>query len=131
MNLNDVFDTLGDALATIDDLRVFDYFADRIIVPGVVVSFPETFNFDTAYKRGADRLTIPIIVVTGRLDARTSRNILSEYAASTGTKSVKQKLESFQTDIWDTLRITGVSFGILSYNGIEYLGATFNADVIG
>lgn len=131
MNLNEVFDTLGDALATIPDLRVFDYFADRVTVPGVVVSFPETFNFDTAYKRGADRLAIPVILVTGRLDARTSRSILSEYCASTGTKSVKAKLESYNTEIWDSLRVTGITFGILSYNGIEYLGATFNTDVIG
>jgi hypothetical protein len=46
-------DDLGAALETIDGLRVFPYWADKIVPPAAIVGFPESLDFDETMGRGA------------------------------------------------------------------------------
>lgn len=72
-------DELGDVLATIEGLRVYPFSADRIVPPAAVVAWPDEYNFDAAMTRGADRLTVPVTILAGKIDARSARNTLAAY----------------------------------------------------
>lgn len=130
MNLADVMDDLGTALETITDLRVFPYWADRITPPAAVVTWPE-ITFDETYGRGSDRLEISVITLTGKVDARSARDLAAQYANGSGSTSVKTAIESYAASAWDSARVQRVEFGVISVAGVEYLAATFSVDIIG
>lgn len=131
MNLADVMDELGEALATIDDLRVFPYWADRVTPPAAVVAWPDPLTYDSTMARGADRQEIPVIIVVGKIDARTARNALAKYAEGSGASSVKQAIDSYEATSWDSARVVRAEFGVFVIAGNQYLGITFYVDIIG
>lgn len=94
MNLADVMDQIGDRIDTIDGLRVYRYPPDNVQVPAAVVTYPEDYTFDATYGRGMDRLTLPVIVMVGRVSDRKSRDQLAAYCDGSGEKSLKAAIES-------------------------------------
>ena len=131
MNLADVMDDLGLALSTIDGLRVFPYWADKIVPPAVVVAWPEPLEYDSTMGRGSDRQSVPVIVIVGKIDARTSRDLIAQYANGAGVASIKQVIESYEASAYDSARVTQCDFGTLQVNGNTMLSATFTVDIIG
>lgn len=131
MDLFDVSTDLGAALDTIDGLRVFDYWADRITPPAAVVEWPESIAYDAAMARGADRLTLPVLVAVGKADARSAWEQLAAYAAGSGASSVKAAIERHPPISYDSARVTRVEFGVTVVASVEYLAATFTVDLIG
>lgn len=131
MNLGAVMDDLGTALETIDGLRVFPYWADRVQPPAAVVAWPDPLTYDAAMRRGGDQAEIPVIVMVGKVDTRTARDALSRYADGTGTHSVKVAVESHTPTAYGSARVTRVEFGVISVASTEYLAATFYLDIIG
>lgn len=130
MNIADVMDELGAALETIPDLRVFPYWADRVTPPAAVVTWPEV-TYDLTFVRGGDRLEIPLITLTGKVDARSARDLAAQYADGSGTHSVKVAVESYAATGWDSARVERVEFGVTSVAAVEYLSATFYVDIVG
>jgi hypothetical protein len=132
MNLGDVMDDLAAALGTIDGLRVFPYWADRISPPAAVVAWPDPLTYDAAMARGADRAEIPVIVLAGRVDARSARDVLGRYCDGAGAHSVKAAVDGYDTaTAYDSARVMRVEFGTIIVSAIDYLAATFYIDVIG
>lgn len=131
MNLADVMDDIGTALETITDLRVFPYWADRVTPPAAVVTWPDPLTFDQTMGRGSDRMTVPVIVMVGKVDARTSRDVAGAYADGSGTQSVKAAIEGFAATAYDTVRVERAEFGVITINGVELLSITFFVDVFG
>lgn len=124
-----VMDALADAVATVPNLRAFPYYADRVVPPAAIVGWPEEFTFDTGMGRGSDRCQIPLIVVVGRTDARSSRDALAKYVAGAGPASVKAAVESFETDAWSSVRVAGVEFAAIEIAGTPFLSCTFTIDI--
>jgi len=131
MNLGAVMDDLGAALDTIPGLRVFPYWADKVTPPAAVVTWPDPLTYDTAMVRGADTAELPVYVVVGKVDARSTRDRLAQYADGSGTHSVKAAVESYAATAYDIARVNRVEFGGISIGGTEYLAATFYIDITG
>jgi hypothetical protein len=131
MDLADVMDDLGAALETIDGLRVFPYWADKITPPAAIVGFPESLDFDETMGRGLDRMDIPVIVLVARRDGRSTRGRLTRYVAGSGDESVKAAVEGYAATAYQSARVERVEFGAATVAGIEHLSATFSVDVIG
>lgn len=131
MNVGSVMDALGSALETIDGLRVFPYWADRVTPPFAIVEFPEKIDYDLTMVRGGDRLSIKVIVGVARTDARTARDVLAVYADGSGASSVKAAIEAHTATAYGSVRVQSADFGLVTVAAVEYLAATFTVDIIG
>lgn len=131
MDINAVMDQIGTQLDTISGLRVYDYLADSVAPPAAIVYFPQELEFDQTYGRGMDRLTLPILVVVGRVSDRASRDKLVAYANGSGSSSIKAVVESGTYTAFHTVRVTMVEFDIARINEVDYAGALFMLDIAG
>jgi hypothetical protein len=131
VNVAEVMDELGTVLATIEGLRTFPYNADRITPPAAIVGWPDPISYDATMVRGADRMTLPLIVVVGRYDARNTRTRLAKYLDGAGADSVKTVLEAAEHTSFDSLRVTEARSDSYQIGGVEYLGAEFSLDIVG
>lgn len=129
--LNNVIDQIGTQLDTIAGLRVYDYPADRIVPPAVIVAYPESITFDETYGRGMDRLTLPILLMVGKVSDRASRDALSVYVDGAGAKSVKAVVESGVYTAFHTVRVMNAEFDIVTVAGVDYAAALFDLDIVG
>jgi hypothetical protein len=93
MDLAAVMDEVAARLDTIDGLRVYAYPADNVHPPAAVVTYPD-IAFDSAYQRGSDRMTLPVVLLIGKVSARASRDLVAVYAHGSGVKSIKRVLEA-------------------------------------
>lgn len=131
LDVNAAMNGLGIRLATVAGLRVYDYPPDTIAPPAGIVSYPETIEFDQTYAAGADRATIPVHVLVGKVSDRATRDALGAYVARTGATSVKTALEADPTlaGVVDSLRVRGATFSNMTVGGGEFLAATFDVEV--
>lgn len=131
MLLSAVMDDLGAALGQINGLRVFPYWADRIAPPAAVVTWPDPLTFDAAMGRGGDRCEVPVIVLVGKVDARTSRDLLARYADGSGPQSVKRAIEEYEATAYASARVMRAEFEVMSVASLDYMAATFRVDIVG
>ena len=131
MNLAAVMDDLAAGLETIDGLRVFGYWVDRVNPPAAIVAWPDPLSYDNTMGRGGDRTTIPIYVLAGRVDQRSARDTLARYCDGSGTHSVKQAIDGHAATAYHSARVTRADFDSITVAGVDYLAATFQVDVIG
>jgi hypothetical protein len=130
VNLPDVYSEVGAALKP-TGLRVYEFGVNTATAPAVLFDLPLDMEFDTTFARGADRFTLPIRVIVGKVDARASFDAILGYTSGSGDKSVKAAVESGTYTTLDSIRVTTADLGILTLAGVDYLGATFNLDIIG
>ncbi|MEU7817062.1 hypothetical protein [Pseudonocardia sp. NPDC049154] len=131
MNLAAVMDDLGEALKTIEGLRVFPYWAESVQVPAAVIGWPDPLTYDVAFARGADQVELPVICLVGKVDARTARDRAAAYANGSGPSSVKAAIEAHTPTAYSTVRVARCEFGTYIVASVEYLAATFFLDIIG
>jgi hypothetical protein len=131
MNIADVMIELADQLDTIDGLRVHAYLADSINAPAAVVGLPETYTFDATYGRGMDRMTLPVMVLVGKVSDRTVPARLGKYMDGSGSASFKQVLEGGTYTAFDMCRVMNAETDVIEVAKVEYWAATFNVDIAG
>lgn len=131
MNLADVMDEIGTALEGIDGLRVFPYWADRITPPAAIVAWPDPVTYDATMGRGADQMTLPLFVLVGRFDARSTRDRLAVYLDGSGDSSVKAVLEAHTWTSCDSVRVASATVDSYTVAAVDYLGAEFSLDIFG
>ena len=129
LDLAAVMDAIGVRLATIAGLRVLDYPADQANPPQAIVSLPETVEYDSVMGRGADRVVIPITVLVGRVSDRAARDALAGYVSGTGPQSVKAAVDGDLGGTAMTARVTEARVSVVTIQAVDYLGATFDAEV--
>lgn len=126
MNVADVLDEVAAALGTIDGLRAFAYLPDRVVPPAAIVDLP-TIEYDATFRRGGDRLTLPVTVLVSRADTRTARDSLLALAGQ-----VKAAVESHTPVAYHSARVQSVEFNhSLTVAGVDYAAASFTVDIIG
>lgn len=126
-----MMDDLAAALDTIDGLRTYPYWVKRIMPPAAVVSWPEPLTYDMTMRRGGDRATLPVRVVVGNVDARSSRDTLARYVDGAGPQSVKQAVEGYAATAYGEASVRSASFEVVTIAGVDYLAAEFEVDVTG
>ena len=132
MNLAAVMDDLGTALGQVQGLRVFPFSADKVHPPAAVVLWPERIDYDATMTRGADRITMPVAVLVGRVDQRSARDALAKYMDGSGPDSVKTAVESFTgQSSWSSVRVKTATPDSFESGGTTYIGALFAIDIIG
>jgi hypothetical protein len=133
MLLSDVMDQLGTALETIDGLRVFPYNADRVTPPAAIVQWPDEIEYSATMRRGMDRMTLPVMVVVGRADARATRDVLAAYLDGSGASSIVAALEGGTYTACDSVKVAGVPKGVeaVSIASVDYLAAEFVVEITG
>ncbi len=131
MDLAKVMDEVGDALDTIDGLRVYRWPPDTVEPPAGVVSYPDTYEYDATMRRGKDRVTLPIVITVGKASTRTARDRLAAYADGSGPRSIKAVVEAHTYTACGPPRVTGAEFDLATIAGVEMIAATFMADIAG
>lgn len=131
MNLAAVMQAVADRLDTIPLLRCFGFPPDSLSPPAAVVSYPDAIRFDQTYGRGMDRMTLPVVLVVGKVSDRSAREQLGAYCDGAGASSVKQVLESGTYTAFDTVVVSGADFDVVTIAGTDYLAATFDLDIGG
>lgn len=131
MILADLMDEVGTALEAIDGLRVYPYYIDRVAPPAAVVGWPDPLTFDASFGRGSDRLTLPIYVVVGKVDARSARDQLSAYLAGSGVTSVKAAVDGGTYTEADSVTVREARVEVLTIASVDYLAAVFDVDCYG
>ncbi|SCF22626.1 hypothetical protein [Micromonospora mirobrigensis] len=131
MDLEDVVAELTTALAP-TGLRVPPWGVERITPPAAVIALPERIDYDSTYGRGSDRWPdLPLVVLVGKPEARTSRKAVAAYADGSGPKSVKATLEAHTYTSCDSVRVAWAEFDNARYAGTDYLACIFHLDITG
>lgn len=86
MDLGEVMDEVGDRLDTLDGLRVHRYPADAVTPPAAVITYPDEYMYDDTYARGMDRMTLPVVVLVGKVSERVTRNRVADWLNRSGTR---------------------------------------------
>jgi hypothetical protein len=132
MMLTDVMDKIGDALGTIDGLRVRPYTEQRVTPPAAMVTLPTRIDYDITQARGSDELLLPVIIFVGRVDAGSSSRALGLYADGSGARSIKQAIEAQDpAGAYDFAHVKDAQFLVMAVAGIELLTATFRVRIVG
>ena len=125
-------DELGIALGTVQGLRAFPYSAARVAPPAAVVLWPDEIAYDQSMARGSDRITLPVLVIVGRVDERSARDRLAGYLDGAGPTSVKAAVEAYEATSWDSAVVTTARAGEAPESGgTVHLGAVFQIDIFG
>lgn len=127
-NIATAMDAIGTALATITGLRVFDFPPKSAQPPFAFVDMPESVEFDLSYGRGNDRATFTVVVAVADVVDRSSRDAIAQYAAGSGSKSVKAVLDA--ASIGTSRRVGSVEFRPVTLAAGTYAGAIFTVDVV-
>jgi len=131
MLLADVMDEVATRLDTITGLRVSAHPPDEIQPPAAVVTYPDTYDFDSTYARGTDALELPVAILVGKVSTRSARDQLSAYVSGSGASSIKAVLESGTYTAFDTIHVAKVAFDVIQVGAVEYLAATFTLNITG
>lgn len=131
MDLGAVMQAVSDRLDTISGLRCFAYPTADVSPPAAIVSYPESITYDVTYARGMDRMSLPVVVVVGKVSDRTARDRLGAYCNGSGASSVKAVLESGTYTAFDTIRVESVEFDVVEIAGTSYMAALFTLDIAG
>jgi hypothetical protein len=127
LDMADVMDGLAELCVTADLARnVYSFPVESVSVPCVVVAYPTTIEFDLTFKRGGDRMVVPLFFVVGKANSRDTRDALS--LVMTGTGSIKEALDGAQS--FGDVRITDAAIQELTIGGVPYMAARFQAEVI-
>lgn len=134
LDLGAVMDAIGTRLVGVTGLRVYDYAPDVANPPAAVVALPDEVEYDLTGGRAADRALIPVTVLVGRVSDRAARDQLAAYVSGTGAQSIKTAIEG-GTDsnlggVAHTVRVGSARIEMVTVGGIEYLGASFDVEVL-
>lgn len=132
MNLARVMQEVADAVDEIGGLRTFGYPVGTLVAPGAIVTYPESIDYDQTYGRGLDKITgLPLWVLVGQVKDKAARDRAGEYAAGTGARSIKQRLEGRAWVSLDSLFVRQCRFDTVTEAGVDYLAALFTIDIVG
>lgn len=131
MIVGDVMDDIGTRLDSIANLNVLPYEADDINVPAGLVSLPQDINYLGTYQRGMDTMVIIVTILVSLVDDRCRRDEVAPYADGSGTRSVKQVLETGEYTAFDVITVEMGTFDVININEVEYLAAQFRCKIAG
>lgn len=114
---------IGEALETIDGLKVFAFPPQQAVPPFAFVGMPESIDYDLTMGRGFDRYTVPVYVATGAATARDAA--VSQQAWADG-ESIKAAVEAI-TDF--SCRVTRATFTTIGVAAADYAAVVFSIDV--
>lgn len=122
---------IADALGKIRGLRTAATIPEDPKPPIAVVTAP-TITYDTAFGRGMDTYSFPVMVIVGRVSDRVAQQTLDAFCAPTGSSSIKAAIHANPTlsGACQSARVVEMNnYGSISINDVEYLSAEFTVQV--
>lgn len=89
MDLGAVMDEVAARIDTIEGLRVFAYPPDNVAPPAAIVDYPDTYTYDDTFRRGMDRISLPVMVLVGKVSERASRDRISDWLSRSGARQYR------------------------------------------
>lgn len=130
MNVADVMDQLGDALAGIS-INVFRYPPKNLDPPAAIIAYPESANYAASYGRGMDRLAIPVVIVGGNVADESTALRMAGYLSGSGATSIKTLIDGGTYTACDDVTVTTAELDIYTIGAIDYIAAIFTVEVVG
>jgi hypothetical protein len=138
---------LAARLETIPDLRVREWVSGEVsppaatLLPGIGAETSTSrpaIEYDKSFGRTAHKLIFLAKVVVSTSHSESSQALLDEYLGTDGPRSVKEAVEAgmepLELDddhIADyALLPSVVHYGLVTWGGVEYLGADFLVEVL-
>lgn len=131
MDLNAVTAEVGEALQTIDGLKVLPFTANHLTPPSALFGYPEDTAYDLTYQAGTDSFTLPITIVVAALTDKGSYADLMNYASGSGPRSVRAAVRDFSFTACDVAMVVSAEFGTWQISGTDYLAVTFDVRISG
>jgi len=75
------------------------------------------------------RITLPLVVVAGRVNEESAADLLGEICADEGDKSIMEIVEGASFTALDVVTVTSVDFDVVEIAGASYIAALFTLDV--
>ena len=130
---------LAAAADAIDGLTCYGFVPDAIVAPCFMACEVE-INFDSAFGRGLDTVTVTCRVLVSRADDKAGQSGLDAYLAGSGSSSLKAALEAARgapgqsalDGACDDFRVTRVQgYRLYEHAGVDYFGAELTVMCIG
>ena len=96
-----------------------------------MVSYPDEYIPHRTYNRGMDTMTLPVVVVVGRVSERGARDLLSDFVDGAGASSVIAVLESGTYTAFHELTVSKIDFDVVRIGETDYIAALFDCDIVG
>lgn len=135
MDLNAVREEMAGKLRAADiGLNITPYQAESVSPPAVLFDVPDGWKYNQLHGRGAELVTLPVMLLVGRSSARSARTKIEEFANSGGPQSVKRILDNTTTNVYDSCHAVTVreaEVDNIQVAEIVYLGIVFKVDIFG
>lgn len=129
MNLADIRDGFRDALGGIPGISVVYRTVGSVNPPAVILGSPSG-TYDAAFGRVNHDITWPLVLVVANA-ADGAIEDLDRYLADDGDFSIRDAIDSHETDAWDDARVIGFEqYGVIEVGGVSYVGCIFNVSVL-
>lgn len=136
-DLSQVMNEVGAALGGISTLgsaerRHIGTSVSRVTPPAVIVEPSSELDFDQTYgPAGMDLYVLDVTLVVALMGSRSSWAELSPYVSKTGPKSIKKAIEDYAYTACSDVVVPRAEFVVVTFAGVQYLGAMFRAEAGG
>lgn len=132
MNLSTVMQEIGTVLDGVTGLRVTAHPPGSVTPPAGVVGYPDRISYDQTYGRGLDVIEgLTVLLLAGRVTARSARDAVGGWTAGSGPTSVKAALEGHAWTSCDDVHVVAAEFDTLTVAGVDYVAAMFELRIAG
>jgi hypothetical protein len=128
MDLAAVRTTLATAVATISGLNCTTYVPDSIVTPAFYLADDITIEFDGAFGRGLDTITLTGVVLANTAIAKDGQSKLDSYLAGSGSTSIKAVLHAIRPTGSGAISAVANDLNVIevrSYRRYEHAGETY------
>jgi hypothetical protein len=120
-------DAVADRAAVIEGLRVTAFPPPKVDPPLFWLAYPDPWEFDRAYARGLERMTLMGVLVVGGLYGRQVRADVSMFVGDLKPALETGEPDETISDLW----VSQVEFEPVSIAGAEHLAALFTMMIVG
>lgn len=128
-----IIEEIAAKVSAVDGVVAYGWDAERIATtPAVLVGLPERVGYRTTYSRRGKKITLTLVVLVGKANARAAHKKLLAFMENSGDRSVFRLVDSEFTDYTtcDEVTVVDAEPDYWINAGVQYLGAEFTLDVI-
>lgn len=107
----------------------FDYPKGSITAPAALLGYPERMKPHNTYNNGMWRITLPLIVVAGRVNEESAADLMGEICSDVGEKSITMIVEGASYTTLDAVTVEQIDFDVVDVAAVSYIAAMFTLDI--
>ena len=130
--IEDILNEIAAKVRAVDGAVAYEWDNDRIAtVPAVLVGLPDRVMYRTVYGPRSKKLTVSLVVLVSRANARSAQKTLLPFIENEGDRSVFRLVDSAFTTytMCDDVTVVECEPDVWINAGVSYLGAEFTLAV--